>query len=123
MQNNNSQRRDAQFEKTERLSYVLACVFMLSAAAMFSFEGITRNDGGRKIDLQTRVNPNDAPLESLLRLPRVGIPTAEKIIAYRQGYKGEGPAFQNADDLQKVKGIGPKTVAILEKHLYFDGHH
>jgi competence ComEA-like helix-hairpin-helix protein len=96
---------------------------MLSAAAMFSFDVITRNDGGRKIDLQTRVNPNDAPLESLLRLPRVGIPTAEKIIAYRDDFSGEGPAFQNADALQKVKGIGPKTVAILEKHLYFDGHH
>ncbi|MFA5423301.1 MAG: helix-hairpin-helix domain-containing protein [Phycisphaerae bacterium] len=122
MQDSGSQRRDAQFEKTEGLSYILACVFMLAAAAMFSFDVIVRADGD-KIELQTRVNPNDAPMESLLRLPRVGIPTAEKIIAYRENFGGPGPVFKNADDLQNIKGIGPKTVVILEKYLYFYEHH
>jgi competence ComEA-like helix-hairpin-helix protein len=75
------------------------------------------------IELEGRINPNDAPIESLIRLPGLGIGRAGAIVAYREninGKKATSPAFQNRDDLQKIKGIGPKTVQNISEWLKFD---
>jgi len=79
--------------------------------------------GQSKIELDSRINPNDAPVESLVRLPGLGPGRAGAIVAYREDFdeKNTGsPAFQNCDDLQKVKGIGPKTVQNIRELLKFD---
>ena len=92
-----------------------------------------------EIELEGRINPNDAPIESLVRLPGLGIGKAGAVVAYRENYneknagdrafhncndlqkvKGVGPVFQNCNDLQKVKGIGPKTIQNISEWLRFD---
>jgi competence protein ComEA len=70
-----------------------------------------------------RINPNDAPTASLARLPGIGVARARAIVMYRSAVRlraGEGRAFQSADDLQKVKGIGPAIVAGIRPWLQFD---
>ena len=79
--------------------------------------------GGCKFKLESRINPNDAPVESLIRLPGLGIGRAGAIVAYRENSNGkdsDSPAFQNCNDLQKVKGIGPKTVQNISQWLKFE---
>jgi competence ComEA-like helix-hairpin-helix protein len=76
-----------------------------------------------KIELESRINPNDAPAASLVRLPGIGITRALAIVAYRQDFSKQNannPAFRNCDDLQKVKGIGPKTIQNMSEWLKFE---
>jgi competence ComEA-like helix-hairpin-helix protein len=75
------------------------------------------------IEIDSRANPNNAPIESLVRLPGLGIGRAGAIIAYRDDFNSKNagnPAFQNCNDLQKVKGIGPKIVQNISEWLRFD---
>lgn len=58
---------------------------------------------GRPIDL------NRASAEDLVALPRIGPVLARRIIKERER---RGP-YRSADDLTRVKGIGPKTVQRL----------
>lgn len=60
-----------------------------------------------------RVDLNTAELEELVLLEGVGELTAEKIMLDRQK-KG---FFLAEDDLQRVKGIGPKTMERLRDHI------
>ena len=53
---------------------------------------------------------NHAPARHLILLPRVGPARAAAILETRSR---EGP-FDSLEDLQRVKGIGPVTVAGLE---------
>jgi competence ComEA-like helix-hairpin-helix protein len=86
--------------------------------------GRYESDFGRcDITLDSRLNPNNAPIESLVRLPGLGIGRAGAIVAYRESFseKNSGSrAFHDYNDLQKVKGIGPKTVQNIGEWLKFD---
>ena len=76
-----------------------------------------------EIELESRVNPNYAPIESLVRLPGIGVSRAGAIVAYREKFgdtDGGNPVFQSCNDLQKVKGIGPKTVQNISEWLKFE---
>lgn len=76
-----------------------------------------------EIELEVRINPNDAAVESLARLPGLGIARAAAIVAYRESSakkNGDHRAFENSDDLQKVKGIGPKIAYNVSEWLKFD---
>ena len=76
-----------------------------------------------QIQLEDRINPNNAPASSLLRLPGIGLARAEAIVAYRQNFGEKGrkdPVFRDANDLSQVRGIGPKTVENLSEWLGFD---
>jgi competence protein ComEA len=74
-----------------------------------------------EIKLESRVNPNYAPLASLARLPGIGLIRAEAIIAYRKNFSdNEARPFKDCNDLQKVKGIGPKTAADICEWLKFE---
>jgi competence ComEA-like helix-hairpin-helix protein len=54
-------------------------------------------------------------------LPGIGVRRAEAIMDYRENFSKEtGKAFQNCDDLQKVKGIGPKIVEDICEWLKFE---
>jgi len=75
-----------------------------------------------EIELDSCINPNDAPVASLVRLPGIGIGRAKAIVSYRNNFTekaGNSRAFRNHDDLQKVKGIGPKTVQNISQWLKF----
>jgi competence protein ComEA len=55
---------------------------------------------------QQRVNINTAGYEQLMTLERVGEAYAKRIVAYRE----KNGAFQKAEDLLMVKGIGPRIL-------------
>jgi competence protein ComEA len=66
-----------------------------------------------------KVRPGDPPIDvnaateaELMRLPGVGPVTARKIIEFRARER-----FGTADDLLKVKGIGPKTLDGLRPYV------
>ena len=67
-----------------------------------------------------RINVNTAPAESLVRLPGIGPSRAAAIIQYRKqaGEKGS-KAFESPGDLQKIKGIGPKTAEKITPYICF----
>jgi competence protein ComEA len=63
-------------------------------------------------DLRTLAVPidvNHAPLEELRSLPGIGPTLAERVVA--------GRPYASADDLDRVRGIGPKTIARLRSRL------
>ncbi|MEX0748175.1 MAG: helix-hairpin-helix domain-containing protein, partial [Rhodothermales bacterium] len=57
---------------------------------------------------------NLATTSELEQLPRIGPKTAQAIISFRQA-RGQ---FRTVDELDAVKGIGPKTLDLLRPHVY-----
>ena len=99
------------------LAVSLCCGFIANRRADES------TSGQHIIELESRINPNIAPVESLVRLPGLGIKRAGAIVTYRESFKranGTGAAFECGDDLQKISGIGPKTVQEMSDWLEFE---
>jgi len=74
------------------------------------------------IELLQKVNPNNAPAESLMRLPGVSRKRAEAIIAYREQYRQSAKsdlAFRDCNDLQNIKGIGQGVTDDMCPYLEF----
>ena len=67
--------------------------------------------------LDETLDPNQAPWYELARLPSLGEIRAKAIVAHRDATT---TPFRNADDLQAVRGIGPKTAEKLRPYLRFD---
>ena len=59
------------------------------------------------------LNINAASVEELQTLPNIGEATAQRIIYYRTQHGN----FTNIDDLQNVRGIGPKTLEKLRPFI------
>jgi len=83
----------------------------------WSFRSSSRSSGSstyktkqEKLKGQEKINVNTASRSELMKLPRIGPKTADKIIAYRSIHG----SFYSLNDLQKIKGIGPKTVEKLK---------
>ena len=51
------------------------------------------------------ININNASVEELTQLKGIGPAYAERIVQYREAHG----AFKQAEDIQKIPGIGPKT--------------
>ncbi len=105
--------------------------FILSVCAAFTFccifipnlTGFGSNDNRDQIQLDNRINPNNATVASLSRLPGIGVAKAEAIMTYRKNNHGmthEDRPFQSLEDLQKVNGIGPKTAQNISEWLKFE---
>ena len=66
------------------------------------------------ITLAGPVNINTASAKALAKnLKGVGPKAAQAIVAYRKQHG----RFKTADDLTKIKGIGPKTIAKNRKNI------
>ena len=65
---------------------------------------------------ETAININTATAKELTALPGIGQKTAENIVSFRQ----EHGAYQSAQDLLKVKGIGKKTLKKVENLISFE---
>jgi competence ComEA-like helix-hairpin-helix protein len=73
-------------------------------------------------DLQDKLDPNTASAAMLSTLPRLGVKKAQAIVDYRQRFSlthAGQPAFSDAGDLMRIKGIGPATVEKLSPYLVF----
>jgi len=104
------------------ISIAVAVCFSVGFAAS-SLVGFEHAFGVCGFELDERINPNDASPASLVRLPGIGVSRAAAIVAYRENFSeqnGNKPAFKNCDDLQKVKGIGPKTAQNISQWLKFE---
>lgn len=66
--------------------------------------------GRQEVQDFLRIDLNKASQEELETLPRIGPKTAENIIAYRNAHG----FFLKVLDLEKVKGLGPKTIEKME---------
>lgn len=72
-------------------------------------------------DLDYRIDVNTATWVEWTQLDGIGESLAERIVADR---KANGP-FRSVDDLRRVKGIGPKTLARIRRYVTVgkpDGH-
>jgi DNA uptake protein ComE-like DNA-binding protein len=86
-------------------------------------DGVVVVEGGR-VTLPARIDPNEAGAEELGRIPHVGEPLAQRIVAYREARKGtaaEGVVFRRAEDLDAVPGVGPRLIQEMQPFLRFPG--
>ncbi|MEO6907540.1 MAG: ComEA family DNA-binding protein [Abditibacteriaceae bacterium] len=65
------------------------------------------------ISNKIQININQASESDLESLPGIGPVMAERVVAYRKAHG----AFQTLDDLDKVKGIGTKTIEKLRPFI------
>jgi competence ComEA-like helix-hairpin-helix protein len=120
------QQVEARQNRVQSFAFVIAASVAVCFSTGFVVSSLVEFEsasGGCEIQLDEKINPNDASVASLVRLPGIGITRANAIVAYRDDFHkkdGNRPAFRNGDDLQKVKGIGPKTVQNISQWLKFE---
>ena len=110
-------------DRIQSFAFVIGVSASILFCIGFAASSLTGFGLSREIELESRINPNDAPSASLVRLPGIGVGRAEAIVAYRKDFSnksGNTAAFQNCDDLQKVKGIGPKTAQNISEWVKFE---
>ena len=118
--------RDAVIKKSNAVeagpgvaSFIAASVISVLLAGMCVFFRSPGPDTADDFVLDGRINPNTATTAQLMQLPRIGIKTARAITEYRRGKQS---VFKNIEDLQRVKGIGPKTAERIRQWLVFERH-
>ena len=102
----------------------LSMVAMLCVLILAAGELRNRLRGNETIEISRlesaetlfQLNVNSATWVEWMQLDGIGEVTARKIVADRD----ENGPFLSIDDLQRVKGIGPKTVEKNRKHLVCD---
>ena len=121
---NLEQLKEGEQERIQSFAFVIGasvCVLFCLGLVALSLSGFRPS---REIQLESRINPNDAPSASLVRLPGIGIGRAQAIVTHRDDFSERNGsncrAFETIDDLQKVKGIGPKTAQNISQWLKFE---
>lgn len=61
----------------------------------------------------SKISINNADIDELIKLPSIGVKTAEKIIAYRN----ENGGFKQIEEIQNVSGIKAKTFEKLKDYI------
>jgi competence ComEA-like helix-hairpin-helix protein len=114
--------RETDENSVQAFSFCLAIIVCILLCAFFGLAGNTEN----RIEaakLESRINPNDAAIGSLVRFPGIVLSKATAISAYRRESRIEEPnkvAFENISDLQNVRGIGPKTAEKISQWMKFE---
>ena len=109
-------------DRIQSFAFVISVCVCILLAIIFSASRLPAVSESDVIKLDEKINPNEAAVSSLVRLPGIGVSRAEAIAAYREDIRREGQdtAFRDSDDLQKVKGIGPKTAQSIGEWLKFE---
>lgn len=106
---------------TSVAGFILSLAIGTLLTVGFAVAPLGGRHGGSHVRLETTVNPNTDPPASLARLPRIGLTRARAVVNYRRQRQQDGfVAFCEPDDLQRVTGIGPKTVEGIGPWLRFD---
>lgn len=122
MVNKGFQKNDEQ-NRLHCLAFIIAIAAATLLSAFFASSGFSSTQQPHEIILEGRINPNVAPVPSLARLPGLGFTRAGAIEDYRSSFSGQQDdkqAFGDCNDLDKVKGIGPKTVQNISQWLKFE---
>jgi competence ComEA-like helix-hairpin-helix protein len=116
------QRAEIRQNRIQSFAFVISVCVCTLFSIVFAVSSLAAVEEASGIELDERINPNDAPIASLVRLPGIGISRAEAIVTFREDFSKEGQSktFQNSDDLQKVKGIGPKTAQKISEWLKYE---
>jgi len=105
-------------------SFAFVISIFIAIGLSFGFTSNLISSGqSYNIELDRKINPNYAPVASLIRLPNIGIARAEAIVAYRRDFSKQNnsiTAFRSYRDLQKVKGIGPQIAENISQWLKFE---
>ncbi|MGA2071667.1 MAG: helix-hairpin-helix domain-containing protein [Sedimentisphaerales bacterium] len=110
--------------RIQLLSFVIASCLAVVFGLCFAMDSVVAGSGTASIniELESRVNPNNASAAGLMMLPGIGPARAQAIITYREQFRQNHPgeaAFRNCNDLDNVKGIGPVTISNMCKYLKF----
>ena len=117
------QREEVRQSRIQSFAFVISVCVCALFSIIFAVSSLAAVGEPSGIELDERINPNDAPIASMVRLPGIGISRAEAIVAFREDVSKEDSnsrAFRSCDDLQKIKGIGPKTVQNISEWLKFE---
>ncbi len=121
MNRQRSQRYDFSFNSNNIKAIIAICILAGAWLSLSSLFGQVRIDETIPVDYQRisaareKIDPNTASVASLCRLRKIGEAKARSIIEYRSVH---GPkAFKNAEDLSKVKGIGPAIVKLNSRDI------
>jgi len=82
---------------------------LVALAAPLTDGEVVQVPRARTDDGDPRLHLNEADADALARLPGIGPALAERIVAARP--------FATVDDLLRVRGIGPKTLAALRSKV------
>lgn len=102
--------------KIQSLAFLLGICICVILSFCFVVSYPVAAGGGEKIVLDDKINPNTDTAASMARLPSLSVTKAKAIIECRQNEN----VFRSADDLDNVKGIGPKTVEGVRPYLKFE---
>jgi len=117
---------EARSDRIRSSAFVISVVVCIMCSIFFvslSFMSFGSALGGCEIELDEKINPNNSPVASIIRLPNIGPVRAAAIVAYRENLKHNGGtyrAFRDCNDLQKIRGIGPKTAQNISRWLKFE---
>jgi competence protein ComEA len=90
---------------------LLVASLVLASCAAYAADVTAPAGGGKK------VNINQASVEQIAQLPRVGAKAAQRIVDFR---KARGP-FARIEDVMEVKGFGEKRFEQLKPYLAVSG--
>jgi competence ComEA-like helix-hairpin-helix protein len=116
-------RHNPGLEAVQSLGFIVGSCACLVLSAAFALEACHRTDGSPGLGPGGRINPNEASVASLTRLPGIGLTRARAIVLFRNRLRteqGRDPAFRNAEDLAQIKGVGPATIDGMRAWLRFD---
>ena len=124
------QQREKEAHQFRRLNLMAAVALLPLAAVVVGLHvaGIPTSEltavGESSDVVETHLDPNAAPWWDLTCLPGIGESRARAIVEYRELVRRrrghpEAVVFRHAEDLQTVKGVGPKTAACCAPYLDF----
>jgi hypothetical protein len=116
-------RPDSSDEIVASVGFLVAMALCVVLALSLAARALGAPIGRPTIPIRNKINPNRAPVASLVRLPGLGLTRARAIIAYRNESverAGREVAYGCPEDMRQVKGIGPATVEGLRQWVCFD---
>ncbi|MHC4843521.1 MAG: ComEA family DNA-binding protein [Planctomycetota bacterium] len=111
---------DSKCKITQSFAFVTAAIIAVLLCTIFLTFFSSQETCSSQIVLKDKINPNYATISSLARLPGIGLGRANAIIDYRRQFRRDNPGvlpFLEPNDLQKVRGIGLKTVESIKPFL------
>ncbi len=109
--------------RNQVIGFIIASGLAFFCGLGFAINTLSEKSITADIKLESKINPNVAAVSALMLLPSVGPARAHAIINYREQFQQNNPgrlAFNNCNDLDNVKGIGPVTIGNLCEHLKFE---